>query len=135
MFYPLYSVFVKYLRFGDVFIAFIFILLIVASVLISAGEKSGEPYAEVKESQETYLIPLSADEELHLKGPVGNTIVNVSEGAVRVTDSDCREKICIAMGDVSAISGWIACLPNRVFIQVIGSTGDGGNPEVDAGAF
>ena len=111
----------------------IFMGLITASIVLSATENSGEPYVEIKDAKNQYLLPLSAEEELHVFGPVGQTVIRVSGGGVRVVSSDCQDKICIAMGEVRDISGWIACLPNRVFIHVIGITGK--EDKVDAGAF
>jgi hypothetical protein len=40
------------------------------------------------------------------------------------------------MGKVSTPSGWVACLPNRVFVRVIAvDPGNSKAAEVDTGAF
>lgn len=49
-------------------------------------------------------------------------------GAVIVCDgksvyfesSDCPDKVCVATGVLSKSGEWAACLPNRVFLKVVG---------------
>ncbi|MCK5250144.1 MAG: NusG domain II-containing protein, partial [Spirochaetaceae bacterium] len=109
---------------------------VTGSVFWSSAGRNGELRAEIEASGELYIMPLSRDGYLDLEGPVGNTRVEVSDGEVFISDSDCRDKICIAMGHVSSPSGWIACLPNRVFVRVIAMDSDSyPGEEVDSGAF
>ena len=61
---------------------------------------------------------------------VGPTVVAIHGGHVHVAKASCRDRVCVSMGAVSAPGSWIACLPNRVFIRVLGS-----DTNVDATAF
>ncbi|MCD6343577.1 MAG: NusG domain II-containing protein [Spirochaetaceae bacterium] len=122
------------LRILDYIIFLLSLAVVTASVFWSASSGEGELIAEIEASGEVYIMPLSRDGSLVLKGPVGDTRVDVADGEVFISDSDCRDKICVAMGPVSTPSSWVACLPNRVFVRVVaGNSGKG--TEVDAGAF
>ena len=122
------------LRILDYIIFLLSLAVVTASVFWSASSGEGELIAEIEASGEVYIMPMSRDGSLVLKGPVGDTRVDVADGEVFISDSDCRDKICVAMGPVSTPSSWVACLPNRVFVRVVaGNSGKG--TEVDAGAF
>ncbi len=118
------------LRILDYAIILLSLAVVSASVFWSSAGREGELRGEVEASGEVYIMPLTQNGSLVLEGPVGETRVEVADGEIFITDSDCRDKICIAMGRISGHSGWIACLPNRVFVRVVAV-----NPEVDAGAF
>ena len=125
-----------HLRILDYLIIIISLAVVTGSVFWSSAGRNGELRAEIEASGELYIMPLSQDGYLDLEGPVGNTRVEVSDGEVFISDSDCRDKICITMGQVSSPSGWIACLPNRVFVRVIAMDPDSyPGEEVDSGAF
>jgi hypothetical protein len=78
-----------------------------------------------------FLYPLNQDTEFKVTGPIGKTTIQIKNHSVRVVDSPCRDKICIAAGWLSHTGQWTACLPNRVFVRV-----EGGKPAtVDAQTF
>ena len=112
----------------------IFAALVVASVFWSAGGRNGELRVEIEASGLRHVMPLSRNGDLIVEGPVGETHVHVEDGRASVSDSDCRDKICVAMGEISRTTGWIACLPNRVFVRIV-AVGDEDGEAVDAGAF
>jgi hypothetical protein len=64
----------------------------------------------------SYILPLDKDRTVTVEGPLGKTWIEIKDRRVRVTDSPCRNKLCIQQGWVR--SGTIICLPNRVVITV-----------------
>jgi hypothetical protein len=66
---------------------------------------------------------LNVDRRESIKGPLGETIVIIKGGSAFVEDSPCPDKLCVHMPAVSRPGQWIACLPNRVFVRVRGSSG------------
>ena len=79
---------------------------------------AGREGAEATEQQ--WIYPLDAEATVRVPGPLGETVVEIKDGAVRVVSSPCPEKICIKTGRISKPGQWIACLPNRVFISIRG---------------
>jgi hypothetical protein len=67
-----------------------------------------------------WIFPLDAQTTLRVPGPLGDTVVVIENGSVRVVSSPCPEKICIKTGRISKPGQWIACLPNKVFISIRG---------------
>jgi hypothetical protein len=80
----------------------------------AAGRNTG------REAEQQWIYPLDAETTLRVPGPLGETVVEIKDGAVRVISSPCPEKICIKTGRISKPGQWIACLPNRVFISIRG---------------
>jgi len=70
-----------------------------------------------------WIYPLAIDRTEAVKGPLGDTIVVIKGGKAFVQDSPCPDKLCVHMPAISQPGQWIACLPNRVFIRVRGSSG------------
>ena len=79
-----------------------------------------------------WIYPLASDRTVQVAGPLGLTTVVIGEKTVHVSDSPCRNKICIAMGSISSAGQWVACLPNRVFVRIEGETAEGA---ADTGAY
>lgn len=65
-----------------------------------------------------WIYPLDNDMELEIEGPLGLTHVHISSGKVSISQSPCKNKVCILTGEVSSINSWIACLPNKIFVQI-----------------
>jgi len=78
--------------------------------------------------QESSRLDLSVDGQRVIKGLLGDTIVQVREGKVRVVKSACPHKICVRTGWVSKSGNLIVCVPNRVVVRVEGE----GEVDVDA---
>jgi hypothetical protein len=69
-----------------------------------------------------YTLPLNVDRNIHVKGPIGTTIIEISRGLVRISDSPCNNKICIQHGWIR--KGSVVCLPNRILVLIqSGSSG------------
>jgi hypothetical protein len=63
-----------------------------------------------------YILPLDKNRTLSVEGPAGNTTIEIKDRKVRITDSPCRNKLCVKQGWIN--SGSIVCLPNRVIVTV-----------------
>jgi hypothetical protein len=121
-----------------------FVVFLVAAAVIVAFSlfawRQGGPAStvEVKSDAGVFVYSLDEEREIHFSGPLGDTVVVIADGSVRFTESPCRDKICIAQGALTEAGQWAACLPNRVFITVMGGSrdapGDAGQG-VDATAF
>ena len=123
------------LRVLDVVLFFFFLSLVVVSVFVSAADDGEALSAEIETVDGRYILPLSREAKLSVDGPVGKTLIRVRDGSVYVHDSDCKDKICIAMGEIDRPGGWVACLPNRVLVRVIAEQGSESSESVDSGAF
>lgn len=114
------------------YVSFAVAILVVAAFSVFAyGDRTQGSLVRVETEEASFIYQLDQPQEFDVKGPLGHTHVEIKDGKVRVTESPCREKICIAAGWVSQADEWIACLPNRVFLRVQGGEETG----VDAQTF
>ena len=68
---------------------------------------------------------LNQDRTVNVPGPLGNTVVRINNGNVRVLSSPCPYKHCVRMGPIGSDGGVIACVPNKVVISVTNDQEDG----------
>ena len=72
-----------------------------------------------------FTAPLSRDRSVELEGPLGITHLEISNGQARIASSPCPYKVCIGMGGIRRQGEIIACVPNRLLVQIVGEeTGD-----------
>ena len=107
------------------------VALTVMAAISAYGGSAVASHVRVETKDGTHVYDLSLDLTLAFDGPLGDTVVEISDGQVRVISSPCREQICVNSGVLATGGDWTACLPNRVFLEV---TGDD-DPDVDAVSF
>jgi len=97
-------------------------LAVIALVSVRAyGLRSGSTAVHLKAPGGEWVFPLDQDRTLSVRGPLGDTVVELRGGQARVLSSPCTEKICVRTGAIARPGQWIACLPNRVFLDIQGS--------------
>ncbi len=69
-------------------------------------------------------LPLEHDTTLRVPGPLGDTRIEVRDGRARIADSPCSDKFCVHYGWLHRGGETIACLPNRVVLQLAGAEQD-----------
>ena len=74
----------------------------------------------IESSGNTWIYPLEETRTVRIRGPLGETIIEIGGGKAAVADSPCPDKLCVNAGPVSAPGQWVACLPNAVMIRIGG---------------
>ncbi len=98
-------------------------LAVIALVSVRAyAQRSGAAVVHLKAPSGEWVFPLDQDRTVSVRGPLGDTVVELRGGQARVLSSPCTEKICVRMGAIARPGQWIACLPNRVFLDIQGSS-------------
>lgn len=120
---------------GDRVVASVFLIIAALFALSFAfkGRAGGTLTADITKDGETVRsVRLDKNAE-PLKFAVGDTehynVIEVSNGAVSVTDSSCYGRDCVKTGAISRAGRSIICLPNRLSITIRGESG------VDAAAY
>jgi hypothetical protein len=114
---------------GDKMLIAALLLVSVLSIVL-LGRLLGRGSAAVVEvdGQRICCLDLSVDGRRAVTGRLGDTVIQIRDGRVRVIDSPCPHKLCVRMGWVERAGGLIVCVPNRVVVRVEGD----GEGEVDA---
>ena len=87
------------------------ILLIIPIILFPVTSPDEE--VVITSSGKEYIYPASEDRIIPVEGPLGETLVEIRNGDVRIISSPCPEKTCLEM----KIGNAICCLPNRVLVE------------------
>jgi len=123
------------LRPADYIIILFSVFIVFLSFLFSVQHNKGELSAVIEASGKKYIYPVSENNIITVTGPVGKTVISIKENQVYISDSDCRDKICLSMGKISKPGQWAACLPNRVFVKIIAKSPENSGNNVDDGTF
>ena len=97
------------------------------TVLIASrvyGVKSTSARVTVRSGEKTWIFPLDGDEKLIVEGPIGETLIAISNGRAAIISSPCIGQTCVAAGEMHKSGQWAACLPNKVFLLIEGVSKD-----------
>ena len=104
-----------------ILIAVLLIMAIVAIICMFCFSKNDNLKACVYYNDELILsFDLTNDEIYEVDGDLGTVKIEVKNNSVRVIESNCPDGICIHSGAISNTSQSIACLPNRIYIKLVG---------------
>jgi len=99
--------------------AFSLALAVVVLVAVRVYARGGgAPAVHLRGPRQEWIFPLDSERTVAVPGPLGDTVVQIRKGQVRVLSSPCPEKICVRSGAIARPGQWIACLPNRVFVEI-----------------
>ena len=111
----------KYFTKGDIILVAALFFLSLAS---AAGIKTlyGGGKHVVVEVDGNHVLELSLNENVTktVTGPLGETVIAIENGKVRVAESACPYHYCVRMGGISQRGEVIICVPNRVMVKIEG---------------
>ena len=70
------------------------------------------------DGKEEGRYPLNKDRQIHLDTKYGHNVVTIEDGKSFVSESDCKDKICMNQGSISVDKTSVICLPNRVVLTI-----------------
>ena len=101
-----------------------YVTLVLAAGLVAAisaavyGGAAERTTVRITAPSAEYLFASTAEERVTVRGPLGETVIEVGGGGARVLSSPGIRQICVRAGHVSRSGAWLACLPNRVFVSI-----------------
>ncbi len=117
-------------RLDRIIVMLLFALCIL--LFIAVGMRPpGRSVRVTAEGATLFTAPLERDRTAELTGPLGTTRMEIRDGKVRIVSSPCPYKVCIGMGDISHAGEIIACVPNRLLVQILGDEAEGKGPGYD----
>lgn len=106
----------------------ILLLMVAAACFATRAFAAGSSaaYAQITDADASVQrMSLAQDATLTVTSSAGTNVVEVSAGAVRVTEASCPNHDCVAQGQVSEVGQQIVCLPNKLVVSIEGETDDG----------
>lgn len=130
---------IKDIKKGDIFLLAVFAaaaLLIAFSPLLqrhgSSGKNSQTLVLEIRISGELYgTYDLNQNQTIRIQNPYGSNTLSIQNGTVSMTESDCRNQICVQTGPIEAPGQMIVCLPHELIAEITASS-DSVAPSYDA---
>ena len=115
----------KYYTRGDI----ILIAVLLALSLMSLGAArlfgvSGKHAVVEVDNRRVLELPLDRDIATTVTGPIGETVIEVENGAVSIPKSPCPNKSCKHMGHISHAGEILVCVPNHLIVKIIGGKND-----------
>ena len=80
----------------------------------------GEQARILRGGEQVALVSLHEHRHLSIEGTLGTSELEIKDGMIRFINSPCRNKQCVHSGWISLGGDFIACLPNRISVQVVG---------------
>ena len=97
---------------------------IMAVILMFQQFWSFAPASQLKIRQGNSVVgiyDLNQTRELHIKGPLGESIIVINNGQARFKQSPCPNQYCVHQGWLSHSNQVAICLPNQVSLQLLGA--------------
>lgn len=113
-------------KFDKVIIIFFIAVALFGGIFIKINQKKNysEKYAEIYVEGALYkkviLDNSNQKEIINIETNLGKNVVEINNGGVRITDSDCPDKICVKDGFKSNPGEVLVCLPHKVVIEIKG---------------
>jgi hypothetical protein len=118
------------LTFGDVVVCGLVLLGAVGLAAFARGDAHRATRAVVTVGrEEVAVLPLASPGVTTVDGKLGPVVLEVRDGAIRVTESGCPHHVCIAMGARSRSGDILACAPNALVVRLTGGKPDANAPD------
>ncbi len=109
------------LKIGDILLmSFILIASVLLLIMPFFSKKAEIAEISVAGTGELLSISLDKDQNFEVSSQGIHLTVCVRDGAVFVSDSDCRDGICRGTRPISRAGQSIVCLPAGVVIRIVG---------------
>ncbi len=116
----------RVLRADLILIASLLLLSLLAFAALRLFTTAGAVAVVSVDGTEVARYPLSEPGRYVLNG--GSNVLVIEDGAARVVEADCPDKLCVRQGEARRTGESIVCLPNRLIVTIEGAE----RAEVDA---
>lgn len=106
------------IKIGDIFFVVILVIIIALSALplfFANSQSEGSTVCIEIDGEKYSEMPLNVDNKVYIEN-IG--VVIIENMQVRIEDSQCKDKLCERMGNISRSYQSIICLPNKVIIRI-----------------
>ncbi|MCY6960543.1 NusG domain II-containing protein [Clostridium brassicae] len=114
-------------KFDKIIIIFFICLAIILGVFFKLNKKTDyvQKYVEIYVKGNLYKkinLQNNTKEKITIKTDLGENIVQIENGGVRIIESDCPDKICVKDGFRDKAGEILVCLPHKLVVQIKGES-------------
>ncbi|HAU85170.1 MAG TPA: NusG domain II-containing protein [Lachnospiraceae bacterium] len=104
------------------------IILICILVLIGGGivlshnvnKKAGNQVVITVDGDEYRILDLEKDQKIKIVCKDGHyNVLTIENGKADMTESDCKNQVCVKTVPISHIGDSISCLPHKVMVKIV----------------
>lgn len=104
--------------------AYILITLVMGFVLLRPPSQDlNSFYLEVQVDNQLYQkveLPSASKQIIEVDNEFGHNLIVIEGMDVYIKEADCHDKLCIIQGRISKVGEVIACLPNKLIVEIKG---------------
>lgn len=110
------------LKRGDILLIAFFLLLAVGVLIFNLQVSSELPTrVEIRDGNSIYSVyELDEDEVIHIDDEHRHNTIRIQDGVAYMESANCRDQLCLGMGEISRVGQSIVCLPNRIAVRILG---------------
>lgn len=113
--------FIGWLTIGDKILIVCLVLASICSGIKLKSIQSKPRWCIISVSgKDVYKLSLLETKTVAVNGPLGESIIEVANGSVRMLTSPCPLKVCMHQGYIHRPGDVITCIPNQVMIRITG---------------
>lgn len=101
-------------------ICFILCVALGVFVLFKNTLKNGKTAVVKVDNEVVFSADLGEDCSQKITTENGYNIIEIKDGAVRVKEADCRDKICVNHRPISKTGETVVCLPHKLVVEIEG---------------
>ena len=101
---------------GDIILIVVVLLLVALTIFFALRSDADEADVYV-DGKLVYKLDLQKDASVEILD--GKMHIEVQNGKVFVSESDCKNQLCVHASPIGKEGGVIVCLPNKVVIQIV----------------
>lgn len=110
----------KVIKKADIVLFLILAALGIAVTVMSLNGAEDGSVVQVSVDGKTYgVYSLNKNQTIEIKQDKSINKITIKDGHVQMSDSTCKNQICVKTGEISNTSQSIVCLPNKVMVEII----------------
>jgi len=115
---------IKYVKPGDICI--ILFLMCLSLITWRSFRKAAEGRTAIVycDGNEAGVLDLNEEQQFNVRGPMGESRLQVTGGTIQMVSSPCPHQICVKTGKIFRSKSMIVCVPNRILVRISGNDTD-----------
>lgn len=106
---------------ADILLGIILLVFCTAASIFIAGGSVDGSIVTVKIDDTLYgTYELTLDQRVEIDQDGHHNVISIKDGAVTMTQSDCKNQVCVEQGAIHKSKQVIVCLPNHVIVSIEG---------------
>ena len=102
----------------DIVIIIMALVLVIFAVSFLRDNFGKGSYVKISTPNADYIYTLQENTQISVEGVLGKSVISINEGRAYFDSSACDNKLCVHSSPISDSTGFIACLPNKVFLTI-----------------